>query len=328
MDTDVIVIGAGLAGLVAAQEIEAAGKTVIVLDKGTSVGGRLATRRIQNGLADHGAQFFTVRTPEFQKRVDDWMARDLLAIWGYGWSDGSMKRSANDGHPRYIAKSGMNALAKDLAASLKDVRTNVTVNSIHWRGDSWQVMDSNNLSLSSRVLILTAPVPQSLDLLVEVPLKEKDKQALEHIQYAPCIAGLFVIEGEVNLPEPGALQDFNQTVYWIADNQAKGISPNERVITLHVEERYSRQHYDAPDAEILEMLTDSLKKYLGDDATIKESQVKRWRYSLPLTTHPYDVLKAENLPLLFAGDAFGGRARVEGAYLSGLAAGKTIAELF
>jgi renalase len=327
VDTDVIVVGAGLAGLVAAQELEAAGKKVIVLDKGKSVGGRLATRRIQNGIADHGAQFFTVRTPEFQTQVDKWQKNDLLSIWGYGWSDGSLKRTAGDGHPRYVAKGGMNQLAKNLAAGLKDIRTNILVSSIHWLGDSWRLVDSNNLSLTSRALILTAPVPQSIELLIAVPLEESDKQALDRIQYGPCLAGLFVVDGEVNLPEPGAVQDFSKTIYWIADNQAKGISPNERIITLHTEERYSRQHYHEPDNEIIAMMSEGLQKYLAAGASIKEAQVKRWRYSIPITTHPHDILKAEGFPLIFAGDAFGGRGRVEGAYLSGLAAGKAATEL-
>jgi renalase len=327
VDTDIIVIGAGLAGLVAAQELEAAGKKVIVLDKGKDVGGRLATRRIHNGLADHGAQFFTVRSPEFQAQVDDWTSKDLLSIWGYGWSDGSLKRTAGDGHPRYIARGGMNQLAKSLAAGLKDHRLNVSVSSIHWLGNGWRVVDNNNLSLTSNILILTPPVPQSVELLIAVPLEESDKRALDRVQYGPCLAGLFVVDGEVNLPEPGAVQDFSQTIYWIGDNQAKGISPNERIITMHAEERYSRQHYNAPDEEIIAMMTETLQKYMGAGASIKEAQIERWRYSLPVTTHPYDILKAEGFPLIFAGDAFGGRGRVEGAYLSGLAAGKAAAQL-
>jgi predicted NAD/FAD-dependent oxidoreductase len=38
-------------------------------------------------------------------------------------------------------------------------------------------------------------------------------------------------------------------------------------------------------------------------------------------------LQAENMPLIFAGDAFGGRGRIEGAYLSGLAAGQAAQSL-
>ncbi|MBL8120543.1 MAG: NAD(P)-binding protein, partial [Anaerolineae bacterium] len=48
---EIIVIGAGLSGLTAAQYFSQKGRRVQVVDKGRSVGGRLATRRMAGGLA-------------------------------------------------------------------------------------------------------------------------------------------------------------------------------------------------------------------------------------------------------------------------------------
>ena len=56
--TDVLVVGAGMAGLIAARELLRAGLSVLVLDKGRGVGGRLASRRIEGATFDHGAQAF------------------------------------------------------------------------------------------------------------------------------------------------------------------------------------------------------------------------------------------------------------------------------
>ncbi|MEO0599464.1 MAG: FAD-dependent oxidoreductase, partial [Chloroflexota bacterium] len=315
-------VGAGLSGLVAAHQLLDAGKSVIVVDKGRSVGGRLATRRIQNGRADHGAQFFTVRTDAFQSQVDKWLAKDLVYVWGRGWSDGSLQKNKPDGYPRYATRQGMNYLARDLAENVPDIRVSTRIASIQWQDDSWQLTDTDGQSLSSDVLIMTAPVPQTLVLLENVPLTEEDRTALQKIDYGPCLCGLFVVEGEVNLPEPGARQNFEDTVYWIADNKAKGISPDERIITLHADADFSRTNYDAPPEENLAVFRAELEKYLADGASITEEQLKKWRYSIPQTMHPDDVLQASNLPLICAGDAFGGRARVEGAFLSGLEAGK------
>ena len=55
---DVLLLGAGLSGLKAARDLHAAGKSVLVLDKGRGVGGRAATRRWDGTPVDHGAQFF------------------------------------------------------------------------------------------------------------------------------------------------------------------------------------------------------------------------------------------------------------------------------
>jgi predicted NAD/FAD-dependent oxidoreductase len=110
----VIVIGAGLAGLIAAQQLSNSGHDVVVLDKGKSPGGRLATRRIGDATLDHGAQFFTVREPEFEHHVHQWIQAGVVREWCKGFS-------AQDSHPRYIGTHGMSGIAKHLAQGV-DVR--------------------------------------------------------------------------------------------------------------------------------------------------------------------------------------------------------------
>ena len=74
----VVVIGAGVAGLMAAQSLVKNGHDVVVLDKGRSPGGRLATRRIDDATLDHGAQFFTVRESSFESHVAEWIASGVV----------------------------------------------------------------------------------------------------------------------------------------------------------------------------------------------------------------------------------------------------------
>ena len=148
---DVIVVGAGLAGLTAARHLMTSGLRVVVVDKGRSVGGRLATRRLAGGRADHGAQFFTVRDPGFAAAVTGWQRDGLVFEWSRGWSDGSVARNAPDGYPRYAVEGGFNQLAKRLADGL-DVRLATQIAAIVAKDDGWAIVDSRGTSARRRRL--------------------------------------------------------------------------------------------------------------------------------------------------------------------------------
>jgi hypothetical protein len=323
--TDILIIGAGLAGLTAANALQRAGHAPLVIDKGRSVGGRLATRRVAGGLADHGAQFFTVRDAEFKTMVDDWLKHDLAYVWSYGWSDGSTADTPRDGHPRYAIRGGLNNLAKHLAEGV-DCRVNQQVAIIERRDDLWvATLADEETEYTAKVLLMTPPVPQTLGLLNSggVLLDSSDADGLTQVTYAPCVCGMFHVEGGLYLPEPGALQRPNAEIAWIADNQRKGISPDARIITLHGGPAFSREHYDDTDAALISRFTAELVSFMNPSAHIREAHIKRWRYSQPTVLYPARCLAAKGLPLVLAGDAFG-EPRVEGAVLSGLAAARAV----
>ena len=325
---DALIIGAGMSGLMAARTLRDRGYSVQLIERGRSVGGRLATRRIgSGGLADHGAQFFTVRSETLQGYVDRWLAQDVVYVWGTGWSDGSVKRTAGDGHPRYACRGGMNALAKYLARDL-DIAINRLAAALRQDDSGWRLEDSAGDVYRGRGLVMTPPMPETLALLTQngIYLQEADQAALRRIRFGPCLCGIHEIEGAVELPAPGAVQNFQSNIYWVADNQAKGIS-TATVVTSHANAKFSRQNWDAPEADIVRELESAVQPFLTAGARIVRTQLKKWRYSVPLTTHADECLLASNLPpLVFAGDAFGGRGRVEGAFLSGIAAGNALAD--
>jgi renalase len=324
-DTDVLIVGAGMTGLMAAHALRRTSRDVDLVDKGRSVGGRLATRRVGLGRVDHGAQFFTVRTPAFRAWVDQWLAHGLVYEWSKGWSDGSLATSSADGHARYAVRGGMNALAKHLAEGL-DVRVRVRLTSVTLAGDRWRAEDETGAFHQCRAVILTPPVPQSLMLLDAggVRLRSDDRAALDRIAFAPCLAGLFSVDGAVRLPDPGAIQRPGAPISWIADNKRKGISPEATIITVHAGPAHSEQLWESTDDEALAALHSGLRTYLDPAARVVDAQLKRWRFAQPLTLHSDRCLLAADLPALgFAGDAFGS-ARVEGAALSGIAAAEGI----
>lgn len=323
LHAEVLIVGAGLSGLLAADTLEKHGKKVIVLDEGSIVGGRMETLRIGPCVADTGAQFFTIRNEKFQTLVDQWIVDQLVFRWSMGWSDGSLAQPVDDGYSRYAVFGGMTALMQHLAQNLKDVRTGIRVTRVAPQGQShWTVSDAAGRQYTAEALVLTPPAPQSLALVKagSTRLNPGDQEALEKIEYQPCLTGLFLLNDQVQLPSPGAVQRPNAPISWIANNRQKGISDAATIITVQADGAYSQQLWEEDDSRILNALRTDLMVWLPQNHKIIEEQLKRWRYSAPTVLHPERILIGKDVPkLVFAGDGFG-EPGVEGAALSGLAA--------
>jgi phytoene dehydrogenase-like protein len=72
--TDVVVVGGGLAGLSAAVILHRAGLTVIVCEAGDQVGGRVRTDRRDGFLLDRGFQVVLPGYPELRRSASGWPA--------------------------------------------------------------------------------------------------------------------------------------------------------------------------------------------------------------------------------------------------------------
>ena len=73
MDADVVVIGAGFAGVTAARDLSEAGRTVVVLEARDRIGGRTWWREIPGTgvMAEYGGMFFSRKTqPHLAREID------------------------------------------------------------------------------------------------------------------------------------------------------------------------------------------------------------------------------------------------------------------
>ena len=314
-DKTTIIIGGGISGLIAATVLQRQNRSVTVLDKGRGIGGRMATRRINDGdtegIFDYGTQYFSVKQPEFQTWVDDWLQQGIIKEWCRGFG-------TDDGKPRYCGVNGTRGIAKHLAQDL-DVHTSSRVIKLN-RDRYWQVFTADE-EFQADILVMTSPVPQSLTLLKDsqIALSSHIQTALEQISYHPCIAVLALLDEPSSIPSPGGFAPEDESLVWLASNYQKGISPNGYAVTLHGTPEFSAAHWDNSDADIAQKLF-AAAPWL---TSVTKYQVHRWRYSLPKTFYADSCLHLPELSLAMAGDAFVA-PKIEGAVLSGLAVGKAI----
>lgn len=313
INTDVLIVGAGMAGLLAATDLTASGFHPLIVDKGHGVGGRLATRRIGSATFDHGAQFITARTPRFASLLEEWRSLGLLAEW---------YRGGKDDHIRWHGVPSMTAVPKHLAKSL-NVRLEMKMTALKQESSGWLAIFEDGGTVAARAVLLTAPVPQSLALLDAggAALEASMREQLEAVEYEPCMAVMAVPKGGLNIPQPGFVRPESGPVAWIADNQAKSIS-SVSAVTIHATPAFSLENWDNDQREIGRELLAAAAPWLGSE--IAEFQVHAWRYARPRHEQDQPCLILNQFPLLLiAGDAFGG-PRVEGAALSGWAAAEAL----
>jgi hypothetical protein len=354
---DVVVVGAGIAGLCAAERLVAAGLRVVVLDKSRGSGGRMATRRIGAAVCDHGAQFFTVRGADFADLVAAARADAAVEPWCEGFAQASADGSvgpAGDGHARWRGARGMTDLPKWLAARLGGatgagrctIRTAATVTALA-AGAAGVRIDvaaaaGDRESITARAAIVTAPIPQALDLMtaggIFDPVGNGGKSGaaadpavrglLASVTYDPCFALMLVLDRPSRVPAPGGIQfaPGAEPIAWLADNFQKGISPVP-ALTVHATGEFSRRHFDDEPEQVSRLLLDAVRPWIdGDLATaVVERTLHRWKFALPtrVLAEPF-VVVSETPPVVVSGDACAG-PRVEGAAASGRAAGLWLA---
>jgi predicted NAD/FAD-dependent oxidoreductase len=316
---DYIVIGAGISGLMAARTLTSKGLDVLVLDKGRGVGGRMATRWRDPHRFDHGAQSVFFNDQGLAAMATEWLRSGVVQPCEYpALVDGLQARVGP-----VCGVGGINSVPLSLAANLK-VRTNCRVTQLRSSGSSWLLDTEDGPTFRTGAVLLTPPMPQSLDILQrgDVGLRPGMISRLAKITYEPCIALMALYETSQPMLGSSFAKIDSSLVALIVDNFAKGVSPEAGAVTFHSTREFSERNWDAPHDEIAAQLLKGARTWLPQTPVL--STVHRWRYSRAILPHPerYELVDAPGL-LAFAGDGFSG-TDIEGAALSGIAAAEAI----
>ena len=316
--TRIAIIGAGMAGLTCASHLAARGFRPTVFEKSRGLGGRLATRRADDGMAfDHGAQYVTARSAAFRS-----MLRTAMEA---GTADRWRPRLAEPAEPAraewFVGTPAMNAMAKPLAAEV-DLRLETEIAAIRREDGAWRVVGpTEDTGVRFDVVVCVAPAPQARRLLASEP---GGAEALAKVSLAPCWA---LMVGFASAVDPGfdVRRSDREDLAWIARNGSKpGRDSETDCWVVHAGPDWSRDHLDLDRDRVAGMMIEKLPGAFGVPLPeVVRATAHRWRYARTTAPLGTPFLASADRTLFLGGDWCLG-ARVECAFDSGLAIARVL----
>jgi len=311
---DIAIVGAGIAGLAAGQALQSAGHGVQLFDKSRSTGGRLCTRRSDEWQADHGAQYFTARDPDFQTQVQHWLSGGVIALW----QPRLITLGGDRGHhldatlSRYVGVPRMGAPVRQMSQDLP-VETQTTVDELRRVDGRWQ-LHSVEHGWSARyydAVLLALPAAQATNLLTTCD------SALVPDTAAVRMRGCWALMLRFAAPvDPGFDAAFvnEGPLAWIARDSNKPQRAGIETWVAQASALWSQAHIEASVDEVLSQLLPAFTAWVG--ATPMAASAHRWRYADCEVPARVGSLWSATEQLGVCGDWLNG-GRVEGAWRSG-----------
>lgn len=312
---NVIVVGAGIAGLSCATALQANGHSVTIFDKSRGPAGRMSTRRTEIGQWDHGAQYFTARDPRFQKELARWHSAGTVAPWRPRLIViGDQLEHTLDGNlVRYVGTPRMTSPAKWLSESLS-LKLGLIISSLIPSERGWQVKTLENGVIDDHfdALIIAVPAPQASNLLEEIahpflPLVQK-------VTMVGCWTLMLHYSQKLDLEFDAAFVNTGP-LRWIARDSSKPGRTQYETWVLQASAAWSELHMESSAAEVIPQLLDAFNVLGGTPPD--SCLAHRWRYADTLLAQKDRFLWDNDCKLGVCGDWING-GKVEGAWLSGL----------
>lgn len=309
----IAVIGAGMAGLACARELDRSAADVTVYEKSRGLGGRMATRR-QDGLSfDHGAQYITARSRAFSKYMETAKLSGDAIPWKPSIAEDQRRLDAPF-EEWLVGHSGMSSLLRPMARNLR-VRTGIRVHEISRSRDGWLLeTDAGRERQTFDAIAVAVPAPQALTLLTA---HSHTFRRLAMARMTPCWSVMVRFDS----PPPNRADVYRWTsgaISWAAcDSTKPGRQRNANAWVLHGSASWSQTHLEADAQEAARLLLREFAVALGEPVAAPAFlSGHRWRYA--------QVERPLESPCIIDEDTAAGACgdwciapRVEGAFESG-----------
>jgi renalase len=325
--------------------IQEAGYRTIVIEKSRGVGGRAATRRLENTWVDHGAPTLS-RDPQDEAQygayVTSLVRQGLLQPWpsdriyrsivdGEKWRlEQSDSGYSDSDYADYAVPAGMTAIAKALTDSLniccaqRVITLYLDSEQSYWQLSTEPVDSGQPMTLRARAVVLSIPAPQALELcqlLPESGFLPSTLAALKGVTFDPYITVMAGYTAAELLPWSELRCKGDSVLQRILCDSDKRPTPPETWFVLHSTPAFAARQLaleTLAEEAGRQMLRHLGNVYLPWMTHPSWMQVHRWRYAIASGGYPGDPLSANfELPFWICGDWCTG-ASIQDAFEVGL----------
>jgi predicted NAD/FAD-dependent oxidoreductase len=332
-ETDVLVVGAGVAGLSLARHLRGAGIGSIVLERAAGVGGRCATRRVDGRPVDHGVPFLHGRDEGFLAALDAVTDATPIPGWPHRRIGGGIpcQPEAFEGVDRLLAfREGLTRFPKHLARDL-DVRLRHEVAALRLVEGLplVEVATAEGAAFRAGTVVLTMPAPSASRWLA--PLEERAPELAatrvlrDQIRTLPCLAVIATYAAGVARTDFDVCYPSSATmVHAVVNDSSKRGGETPPTLVVQGRPRFSREYLERPRDEWARELLWEAGEFLGawvEHPAAREEHV--WRHARIDPTSelsaPLLVRLGNGSMIALCGDGFSPHGGVEGAFRSGRA---------
>jgi predicted NAD/FAD-dependent oxidoreductase len=313
----VAIVGAGMSGAILAQKLSKISR-VTIFDKSRGIGGRMATRRFEDFRFDHGAQFFTAKSKEFQEFCTDTLKENIIDVWNGKFceiTNNKITKKLEPGLNEYfVAKPQMNSLCKYLVQGL-DPLLEKKIDKINFENNKWSLGTPEGENFNDfDYLILAIPSHQALDLL---PKSFKDRHIVSNTNMVGCFSLMLGFKENIKVDFDAAFVK-ESLLGFISINSSKPERPEGFCILVNSNNKWAQDNIEEDLDLIKNKMTKKLKEIIDFDLEdLEYNKIHRWRYANAESRDGNKSFFDPSLNLGLCGDWLIS-GRVESAFLSGL----------
>ena len=299
------IVGAGIAGASCAGTLAAAGWDVDVFEKAHGAGGRLSSRRTEQGWATLGSPFISARRAPFRSQLRDWVRQGWLApVRGdvlQGRANLSWSQVQLQNHYRPTIEPSQ--LVRQL---LGEARLHIQARVVTLRPRTI-ILEDGQVRGDYDCIVCSVPAQQAVPLLDALPLL---RERLADMRYRPIWSFLMRWEGG---PAADVIK-FDDHLLDLAVRQTAG---GPGLWAVHSSHEFAETYFEASVEEAGTRAASALMGLLGLPWPVEVEATHLWRHAQPETTIGGFWLGDRENRVALIGDGIAG-AGVERAWESGV----------